>query len=284
MEKTSNSQKAQILVEALPYIQKYYGQKVVIKFGGSAMKDEEIKKTVMQDIVLLSQVGVKVILVHGGGPEINVMLDKLGIKSEFIDGFRKTDKATMDVVQMILAGKVGKDLVGLVQSFGGKAVGLCGIDGGMIKVKQKDPNLEYVGDILSVDTSLINQELDNGVIPIISTIGVDVDGNAYNINADTAAARIAGELKAIALFSMTDTAGLLKDMDDESTVISAVSVSEIPELIKEGVVSGGMIPKVTGSQEAIRRGAKHVFIIDGRKPHAIIIEMLTNEGMGTMFY
>ena len=181
MEKTSNSQKAQILVEALPYIQKYYGQKVVIKFGGSAMKDEEIKKTVMQDIVLLSQVGVKVILVHGGGPEINVMLDKLGIKSEFIDGFRKTDKATMDVVQMILAGKVGKDLVGLVQSFGGKAVGLCGIDGGMIKVKQKDPKLEYVGDILSVDTALINQELDNGVIPIISTIGVDVDGNAYNI-------------------------------------------------------------------------------------------------------
>ena len=284
MSKNLNSQKAAILAEALPYIQKYYGQTVVIKFGGSAMKDEEIKKTVMQDIVLLRSVGVKVVLVHGGGPEINAMLNNLGIKPEFINGLRKTDKQTMGVVQEVLAGKVGKDLVGLVESHGGTAIGLCGIDGGMIKVKQRDPALGYVGDIISVDTKIINLALDNGLIPIISTIGVDVNGNAYNINADSAAARIAGELKAMSLINMTDTPGLLRDKNDDSTLIKAISASEIPELIKEGIVDGGMLPKVIGSQEAIRRGAKHVFIMDGRQPHAIIIEMLTDEGMGTMFY
>jgi acetylglutamate kinase len=279
-----NIEKAEILAEALPYIQKYCGRTVVVKYGGNAMKNADMKKSVMRDVVLLTSIGVRVVLVHGGGPEINETLKKMGIRSEFVNGLRKTDKETMNVVQMVLAGKIGKDLVGIIETLGGVAVGICGIDGNLIKVRKADENLGYVGDITEVNVTLINQMLDSGIIPVVSTIGVDGAGDAYNINADTAAARLAGELKAVALINMTDAPGLLRDKNDENTLITSVSVSEVPELIKEGVVEGGMLPKVKSAVEAIRRGAKTVFVIDGKVPHAIIMELLSDEGLGTMFY
>lgn len=280
---SDNAIKAQTLVEALPYIQKYSGQTVVIKFGGSAMKDENVKRSVMQDVVLLCQIGVKVVLVHGGGPEINAALKRAGIVPEFVNGLRKTDKETMEIVQMVLAGKVGKDLVGLINSFGGRAIGLCGLDGGMLRVKPVDPELGYVGEVIAVDERVLVRQLENGMIPVVSTIGGDRDGNAYNVNADNAAASIAGALNALALINMTDAPGLLADVKDESSLIPAVKVSDVPEMIKNGTISGGMLPKVQSAIDALRLGAKNVFIIDGRTPHAIIMEMLTNEGMGTMF-
>lgn len=279
----TNAQRAQILVEALPYIQKYYNKIIVVKYGGNAMINDELKEAVMGDIVLLSLIGIKVVLVHGGGPEITEMLGKVGKKSEFVNGLRVTDSESMDIVQMVLAGKINKNLVNLLQNKGGKAIGLCGIDGHMIQAEQLDPRLGYVGEITDVNVEPILDVLEKGYIPVISTVGYDEDGNSYNINADTAAARIAGQLKAESLFSMTDIDGILRDKDDPSTLISKIYVSEAPQLIREGIISGGMIPKIHCCIEAIRQGVNKVFIIDGRIPHSILIETLTDEGIGTMF-
>ena len=281
--KISNADRAKILTEALPYIQKYSNKILVIKYGGNAMINEELKAAVMGDIVLLSLIGVKVVLVHGGGPEISEMLNKVGKKSEFVNGLRITDKETVDIVQMVLSGKVNKSLVNYIQNIGGKAIGLCGTDGHMIEAEMKDPALGYVGEITDINTTPILDVLDKGYIPVISTIGCDKEGNIYNINADTAAAKIAGKLQAESFISMTDIRGLLRDKDDEETVIPVVNVSEAPQLIHEGVISGGMIPKIECCIEAIRQGVGQVFIIDGRVPHSILIEVLTDEGIGTMF-
>ena len=279
----SNADRAEVLIEALPYIRKYSGKILLVKYGGSAMTDENLKKAVMGDLVLLSLIGIKVVLVHGGGPEITEMLDKLGKKSVFMDGLRVTDKETADVVQMVLAGKVNKGLVNLIQSLGGKAMGLSGADGGLIGAKQLDEKLGYVGEISSLNVEPVLDLLEKGYIPVISTVGCDADGNVYNINADTAAARIAGMLKAESFINMTDTAGLLEDEKDESTLISKIFVSDAQRMINHGQLSGGMIPKVGCCIEAIRRGVKKVFIIDGRVPHSILIETMTDAGIGTMF-
>ncbi len=281
--KPTTAQRAEILTQALPYIQKYYDKIVVVKYGGNAMINEELKEAVMGDIVLLSLIGIKVVLVHGGGPEINEMLGKIGKKSEFIGGLRVTDQETMEIVQMVLAGKVNKNLVNLLESKGGKAIGLCGIDGHMIAAKKVSEQHGFAGDVTDVNVEPILDVLEKGYIPVVSTVGYDNDNNVYNINADTAAARIAGELKAECLISMTDIVGLCKDKDDPSTLIPKVCVSDAPKLIRDGVISGGMIPKINCSIEAIRRGVNKVFILDGRVPHAILIEILTDEGLGTMF-
>lgn len=281
--KLTSAQRAEILTQALPYIQEYNNKIIVVKYGGNAMINEELKSSVMEDIVLLSLIGIKVVLVHGGGPEISEMLDRVGKKSEFVNGLRVTDKETAEIVQMVLAGKINKSLVGLIQSIGGKAVGICGMDGGLLKSEPLSPELGYVGKITNVNTSLIRDVLEKGYIPVVSTVGYDDDGNAYNINADTAAAKIASELSAESLISMTDITGILRDKDDPSTLITKINVSDTPLLVRQGVISGGMIPKVECCTEAIRRGVKKVFIIDGRVPHAILIEILTDEGIGTMF-
>ena len=275
--------RAKILIEALPYIQDYYNKIVVIKYGGNAMLNEELKQAVMGDILLLSLVGIKVVLIHGGGPEISEMLAKTGTKTEFIDGLRVTDKDSIDIVQMILAGKINKSLVNLIQTMGGKAMGLCGLDGHMIQAEKLDDVHGYVGNVTNVDPTPILDVLEKGYIPVIATVGCDEQGNVYNINADTAAAKIAGILNAESLISMTDIRGLLRDKDDESTLIPVVKVSEAPELISEGIISGGMIPKIECCIDAIRQGVHKVFILDGRVPHAILIETLTDEGIGTMF-
>ena len=282
-EKLTNAQRAKVLIEALPYIQDYNGKIIVVKYGGNAMINEELKRAVMGDIVLLSLIGIKVVLVHGGGPEINEMLKKIGKESEFKNGLRVTDSETAEVVQMVLAGKISKNLVSLIGSMGGKAIGLSGMDAHMIEARKIDEELGYVGEITNVDPTASLDVLDKGYIPVISTVGFDRDGNCYNINADTAASRIAGTLKAESLISMTDIAGLLRDKDDPGTLIPVVNVSEAPQLVREGIISGGMIPKVDCCIEAIRRGVKKVFIIDGRIPHSILIETLTDEGIGTMF-
>ncbi|MBQ7293643.1 MAG: acetylglutamate kinase [Clostridia bacterium] len=279
----TNAQRAGIIVEALPYIQKYNNKIIVVKYGGNAMINEELKEAVMGDLVLLSIIGIKVVLVHGGGPEITDMLAKIGKKSEFVNGLRVTDKETVDIVQMVLAGKINKNLVNLIENKGGKAVGLSGIDGHMIEAKQLDPVLGYVGEITNVDVTPIFDVLEKGYIPIVSTVACDKEGNTYNINADTAAAKIAGALGAESLISMTDIAGILRDKDDSSTLIPKITVAETPGLIEDGVISGGMIPKVECCTTAIKEGVRKVFIIDGRIPHAILIETLTDEGIGTMF-
>ena len=278
-----NMQRVQVITEALPYIKKYYNKIIVVKYGGNAMINEELKQTVMGDLVLLALIGIKVVLVHGGGPEITEMLSKIGKESKFVDGLRVTDKETVDIVQMVLAGKINKNLVNIIQNKGGKAIGLCGIDGHMIKAEVLDKKLGYVGEITDVNVEPILDVIDKGYIPVVSTVGCDNEGNTYNINADTAAARIAGELQAECLISMTDIEGILRDKNDPSTLISKIYVSDAPQLMKEGIISGGMIPKVNCCIESIRRGVKKVFIIDGRVPHSILIETLTNEGMGTMF-
>lgn len=283
MMQLSNSQRAEVLIHALPYIQKYAGKIVVVKYGGNAMIDETLKRSVMGDMVLLSLIGVKVVLVHGGGPEISALLKKIGKQSEFIDGLRVTDAETADVVQMVLAGKVSKSLVGLLEQAGGRAIGICGMDGGMMKAKPLDEKLGFVGEITDIDPQPILDVLEKGYIPVISSLAYGEDGQAYNVNADTAAARIAGVLKAESLITMTDIAGLLRDKDDPSSLIPVVRVSEAPRLVQEGVIQGGMIPKVECCIEAIRRGVKKVFVINGTVPHAILIEILTNEGIGTMF-
>ncbi len=279
----TNNLRGQVLVEALPYIQKYSNKIVVIKYGGNAMINEDLKNAVMGDIALLSLIGVKVVLVHGGGPEINDTLAKIGKKSEWVDGLRVTDKETVDVVQMVLAGKVNKSLVALLGRLGSKAVGLCGADGQLIKAKVKDERLGYVGEITEINPEPILDLLEKGYVPVISTTACDDEGNIYNINADTAAAKIAGTLKAECMISMTDIAGILRDKDDPSTLINKIYVSDIPQLVHEGIISGGMIPKIDCCGEAIRRGVKKVFILDGTVPHSLLIETLTNEGLGTMF-
>ena len=279
----TREQRAEILIQALPYIQNYNDKIIVVKYGGNAMINDELKEAVMGDIVLLSLIGVKVVLVHGGGPEITDMLTKIGKKSEFVNGLRVTDGETMDIVQMVLAGKVNKNLVNLLQNKGGKAIGLCGMDGHMIKAKPVDKRLGFAGEITDVNVAPVLDVLEMGYIPVVSTVGCDENGNAYNINADTVAARLAGELKAESLISMTDIVGLLRDKDDPTTLIPKVYASDAPKLMRDGVISGGMIPKVNCCIEAIRRGVKKVFIIDGRIPHSILIETLTDEGIGTMF-
>ena len=277
--------RAHVLVDALPYIQKYTGKVVVVKYGGGAMKHGGIEEDVMRDVVLLSLIGIKVVLVHGGGPEINETLEKVGIEPKFVGGLRYTDAETMKIVQMVLAGKVNKGLVSLLEQCGGKAVGLCGIDGSMIQAEKKkaEQDLGFVGEITGVDPTPIVNALENGYIPVIATIGVGKNSQAYNINADTAAAKIAATLNAENLILMTDVKGLLRNKDDEETLIPVVNVSEVPVLVKQGIISGGMIPKVECCVEAVRRGVKRSFIIDGRIRHTILIEMLSNEGIGTMF-
>jgi acetylglutamate kinase len=281
--KPTREQRAEILTQALPYIQKYNNKIVVVKYGGNAMINDDLKEAVMGDIELLSLIGVKVVLVHGGGPEITELLSKVGKKTEFVNGLRVTDKETVDIVQMVLAGKVNKNLVNLLQTKGGKAIGLCGIDGRLLEAKQTSEELGYVGEVTKVNVEPILDVLEKGYIPVISTIACDQKGNVYNVNADTAASRIAGALKAESLMLMTDTAGLLRDKDDPSTLISKVYISDAKQLMQDGIVCGGMIPKVECCIDAIRRGVKKVFIIDGRIPHSILIEVLTDEGIGTMF-
>lgn len=278
----TNAQRAVVLTQALPYIQKYYNKIVVVKYGGNAMIDEGLKAQVMEDIVLLQLIGVRVVLVHGGGPEISQMLKRVGKTSEFVDGLRVTDREGMDIVQMVLAGKVNKTLVNLLEMHGGKAMGLCGIDGHMIDAVEKDPRLGYVGRITGINVEPILDLLSHGYIPVISTVGCDSLGNAYNINADTAAAKIAAGLKAECLITMTDICGILRDRHDPSTLISRVTVSEAAELFREGIIADGMVPKVDCCVDAVMNGVKKVFIMDGRVPHSILIEMLTDEGAGTM--
>ena len=270
--------RANALVEALPYLQEYNDKVVVVKYGGNAMTNETLKQAVMQDIVLLSLVGIKVVLVHGGGPEINAMLKKINKQSEFVNGLRYTDEETIDIVQMVLAGKVNKDLVQLLQRAGGKAMGLCGLDGDLIKAKQLNPDLGFVGDITEIDPDPINTALNNGYIPVVSTVASGKNGEVFNINADTAAARIAAEMGAANLILLTDIKGLLEDKDDDSTLIRVVGVSEVPYLKNQGIISGGMIPKIDCCVEAVRRGVKKTNII----PHSILIELLTDIGAGTM--
>ena len=278
----SNAQRAEVLTQALPYIQQYNGKIVVVKYGGNAMINEHLKEQVMEDIVLLSLVGVKVVLVHGGGPEINDLMERLGKKAEFVDGLRVTDKETIDIVQMVLAGKVNKSLVNLLGMKGGRAMGLSGMDGKLIEATVKDPRLGYVGKITKVNIEPIIDLLDRGYIPVVSTIGCDDAGCAYNINGDTAAAFIAGALGAERLIMMTDIAGILKDKNDPASLIPHVTEAEAKALYADGVISGGMIPKVDCCIEAIDRGVKNVIIMDGRVPHSILMEILTDEGAGTM--
>lgn len=278
----SNAQRAEVLTQALPYIKRYTGKIVVVKYGGNAMINEQLKQQVMEDIVLLWLIGVKVVLVHGGGPEISELMNKLGKKAEFVDGLRVTDKETVDIVQMVLAGKVNKTLVNLLEMNGGKAMGISGMDGRLIEAKIKDERLGYVGEITKVHIRPVNDLLEKGYIPVISTIGCDKSGNAYNINGDTAAAYIAGALGAERLIMMTDIAGILYDKDDPSTLIPEITIEQAVELHKDGVISGGMIPKVDCCIEAIQKGVKNVIIMDGRVPHSILMELLTDEGAGTM--
>ena len=274
--------RANVMIEALPYLQKYNNKVVVVKYGGNAMTNDKLKHAVMEDIVMLSTVGIKVVLVHGGGPEINDMLKRIGKESKFVNGLRYTDEETVDIVQMVLAGKVNKDLVYMLESHGGTAIGLCGLDGNLIEAEQLDPDLGYVGEINAVNPKIIQNALDNGYIPVISTVGRGKDGTVYNINADTAAARIAAEMGAPSLILLTDIKGLLEDKDDENTIIRTVGVSEVPFLKKQGIITGGMIPKIDCCVEAVRRGVKQANIIDGRIPHSILIELLTDIGAGTM--
>ena len=278
----SNAQRAEVLTQALPYIKKHTGKIVVIKYGGNAMINEQLKQQVMEDIVLLWLIGVKVVLVHGGGPEINNLMDKLGKKAQFVDGLRVTDKETVDIVQMVLAGKVNKTLVNLLEMKGGMAMGISGMDGRLIEAEVKDERLGFVGRITDVNIEPVLDLLEKGYIPVISTVGCDKQGNTYNINGDTAAAFIAGALGAQRLIMMTDIDGILRDKDDPTTLIPQITIKETDQLKRDGVISGGMIPKVDCCIEAITKGVKNVVIMDGRIPHSILMELLTDEGAGTM--
>jgi acetylglutamate kinase len=278
----SNRERAEVLVQALPYIQKYTGKTVVVKYGGNAMTSPDLKQQVMEDICLLQLVGVRVVLVHGGGPEISEMMARMGKEAVFVDGLRVTDRETMDIVQMVLAGKVNKTLVNLLEKQGGKAMGLSGMDGRLIEARMKDERLGYVGDITRINIAPVQDLLDKGYIPVISTVGCDQEGNTYNINGDTAAAHIAGALNAQRLIMMTDVAGILRDRNDPASLIRELSVNEAMALFREGVIDGGMIPKVDCCIEAISMGVEKVIIMDGRIPHAILMELLTDEGAGTM--
>lgn len=279
----TNAQRAEILTQALPYIQNYYNKIIVVKYGGNAMVSEDLKQQVMEDIVLLSLIGVKVVLVHGGGPEITDMLSRLGKKTEFVNGLRVTDKETVEIAQMVLAGKVNKTLVNLLSVKGGKAMGISGMDGHLIEAEMKDPALGYVGRITNININPIADLLEKGYIPVVSTIGCDKAGNVYNVNADTAASYIAGAMRAECLISMTDITGVLQDKHNPDSLIPLIDLSDAKALVESGVVGGGMIPKVECCVDAIRRGVKKVFIMDGRVPHSILLETLTDEGAGTMF-
>ena len=283
----SNHNRAQVLVQALPYIQKYAGKTIVVKYGGNAMINEELKDAVMSDIVLMQLVGINVVLVHGGGPEISAMLKKIGKESRFIKGMRYTDAETMEIVQQVLAGKVNKQLVQHLEQHSGKAVGLCGLDGGMLKADKLisgSEDLGYVGEIRQVNTEIIENATHNGYVPIIATVAGGYHGEVYNINADIAAAQIAAKLGAVKLILMTDVRGLLRDKDDENSLIPVVNVSEVPSYQRQGIISGGMIPKIDCCVEAVRQGVDRAHIIDGRIPHSILIELFSDEGVGTMFY
>ena len=283
----SNAEKAKVLTQALPYIQKYYGKTIVVKYGGAAMINEGLREAVISDLVLLSLVGINVVLVHGGGPEISDMLKKLGHEPKFINGLRYTDEETINVVQMVLAGKANKDLVNLIEKIGGRAVGVCGIDGGLIKAKKFEDGINdygYVGEITDIDVSLLNDTIEKGYIPVVSTVAEGIDDNAvYNINADTAAAKIAVALGAQNLILLTDTRGVMRDYHDEDTLIPVIHVDEINGLIDDGIISGGMIPKVRCCENAVRSGIEKTCVIDGRIMHSILIEMFSDEGIGTMF-
>lgn len=280
----SNSERANILVQALPYIKKYAGATVVVKYGGNAMLDDSLKAAVMSDIVLMQLVGINVVLVHGGGPEINAMLKKIGKESKFVGGLRYTDRETIDIVQQVLAGKVNKDLVQLLEDAGGKAIGLCGLDGSLLKADKLEQDLGFVGEIREVNAGILRDAAKDGYIPIVSTVAAGYHGEVYNINADVAAARIAAELGAMKLILMTDVRGLLSDREDESTIIPVVNVSDVRRLKKEGIINGGMIPKIDCCVDAVRRGVGRAHIIDGRIAHSILVELFTDEGIGTMFY
>ncbi len=287
MEYLSHIERAQVLIEALPYVQKYYGKTIVIKYGGNAMINEELAEAVMSDVILLSLVGIRVVLVHGGGPDINEMLEKTGKESLFVDGLRHTDEETMDIVQMVLCGRVNKNLVGSINRKGGNAIGLCGVDGGTIKAKKfaakNGHDYGYVGDITSVDPKLIKDSIENGYIPVVSTVAQGIDEDVtYNINADTAAAEIAKALKAEKLILLTDVKGVMMDPSDDTTLIDELHPEEVPELVRSGVIKGGMIPKIDCCVGALRGGVKRTNIVDGRVPHAILIELFSNQGFGTM--
>ena len=281
---SSHAQQAQTLVEALPYIQKFTGKTIVVKYGGNAMISDELRQAVMKDIILLHLVGIRVVVVHGGGPEINDMLKKIGHQSKFVDGLRYTDEETMDVVQQVLCGRVNKNLVATMNRLGGKAIGLCGIDGGMFRAEQLDEGkYGLVGEIISVDPSPVTCALNDGYIPVVSTVALGADAEtSYNINADTAAAKLATALNAEKLILLTDVRGLLRDPKDESTLIPELQLSSVPALIREGIISGGMIPKIDCCVEAVRSGVQSAIILDGRVQHSILIELLSNEGIGTM--
>ena len=279
----SEIERANVLAEALPYIQKYNGKTIVVKYGGNAMISEELRHAVISDIILLNLVGIRVVVVHGGGPEISEMLKKIGKQSHFVDGLRYTDEETMDVVQQVLCGRVNKNLVATMNRLGGKALGLCGIDGGMFVAKKQDEKYGLVGDITKVDPTPVTTALDNGYIPVVSTVALGEDAEtSYNVNADTAAAKLATALGAEKLILLTDVRGLLRDPKDEDTLIPELQLSSVPALIREGIISGGMIPKIDCCVEAVRSGVQSAIILDGRVQHSILIELLSNDGIGTM--
>ena len=281
-----NANRAKVLTQAMPYIKKWTGETIVVKYGGNAMINEELKAAVMSDLVLMQLVGINVVLVHGGGPEINAMLDAVGKKSEFKDGMRVTDRETIDIVQMVLAGKVNKSLVQLLESHGGKAVGLCGLDGKLLMASKLGSahDLGFVGEIKEVNPEPLRMVMNDGYIPIVATVAGGYDGNTYNINADLAAAHIAAKLRAKKLILMTDIRGLLRDVNDEGSLIPVVNVSEVPMLKRDGIIKGGMIPKIDCCVEAVRSGVNRAHIIDGRLEHSILLELFSDEGIGTMFY
>ena len=280
------SKRAKVLIQAMPYIKKYVGETIVVKYGGNAMINEDLKSAVMSDLVLMQLVGINVVLVHGGGPEINAMLDAVGKESRFENGMRVTDKETIDIVQMVLAGKVNKSLVQLLESHGGKALGFCGLDGRLLMAEKliSSVDLGYVGEIKEVNPAPLNNAMQNGYIPIVATVAGGYDGNVYNINADLAAAQIAAKLGAKKLILMTDIRGLLRDVKDDDSLISVVNVSEVPMLKRDGIIKGGMIPKIDCCVEAVRNGVNRAHIIDGRLEHSILLELFSDEGIGTMFY
>ncbi len=280
------SKRAKVLIQAMPYIKKYTGETIVVKYGGNAMINEDLKSAVMSDLVLMQLVGINVVLVHGGGPEINAMLDAVGKESRFENGMRVTDKETIDIVQMVLAGKVNKSLVQLLENHGGKAIGLCGLDGRLLMAEKlvSSVDLGYVGEIKEVNPAPLNNAMQNGYIPIVATVAGGYDGNVYNINADLAAAQIAAKLGAKKLILMTDIRGLLRDVNDDESLISVVNVSEVPMLKRDGIIKGGMIPKIDCCVEAVRNGVNRAHIIDGRLEHSILLELFSDEGIGTMFY
>ncbi len=280
------SKRAKVLIQAMPYIKKYAGETIVVKYGGNAMINEKLKSAVMSDLVLMQLVGINVVLVHGGGPEINSMLDAVGKESRFENGMRVTDKETIDIVQMVLAGKVNKSLVQLLESHGGKALGLCGLDGRLLMAEKliSSVDLGYVGEIKEVNPAPLDNAMQNGYIPIVATVAGGYDGNVYNINADLAAAQIAAKLGAKKLILMTDIRGLLRDINDDDSLISVVNVSEVPMLKRDGIIKGGMIPKIDCCVEAVRNGVNRAHIIDGRLEHSILLELFSDEGIGTMFY